>query len=160
MKLLPEFWQKHFLLIELVLSIVVAISFAVWIYHYDGAITVDAVLKGGRASIYGTIASILGSLLGFTITATSLVLGFSVSDKLTVLRESREYPKLWRTFSSTIWALAFTTVVSLVCLLFDKETEPTMWLLLLFVWALTFTLLRIARTIWALEHIIELVTKR
>jgi mannose/fructose/N-acetylgalactosamine-specific phosphotransferase system component IID len=160
MSVLPKIWQRHFLLVEFLLSILVAVAFAVWLYKYCGHVYVDDILSGSRSSIYGAVASILGSLLGFAITATSIVLGFSVSEKLTVLRESSEYPKLWQTFVSTIWALGLATVFALACMLFDKDATPVRWLLVVFIWCIVFAVFRIARTIWALEHIIALVTKK
>jgi ABC-type phosphate/phosphonate transport system permease subunit len=99
-------------------------------------------------------------LLGFVITATSIVLGFSTSDRLAVVRESTEYPTLWKTFSATIWTLAFGTIIALICLLFDRDTAPTCWLAVPPVFAILLSLLRISRTIWVLEHIIKLVTRQ
>ena len=116
-------------------------------------------LQGNRATLYGTIASIWGSLLGFVITSTSIVLGFSTSDRLAVVRESTEYPTLWKTFSSTIWALALATLVALACLVFDRDNSPSRWLAIPFAFVLLLALLRISRTIWALENIIALVTR-
>ena len=119
----------------------------------------NTILDGNRAAVYGAVASIFGSLLGFVITATSVVLGFSVSEKLNVLRASTEYPKLWKTFSSTIWTLGITTLVALVCLLIDKDKTPVELIVPVVFIFIIISIFRIARTIWALENIILLVTK-
>ena len=153
------FWKKRFLFAELVLAILLALTFAIWYDAFNGATATSALLEGNRAALYGTTASILGSLLGFVITATSIVLGFSTSDRLAIVRESAEYPTLWKTFSATIRALAFGTIIALSCLLFDRDSAPTHWLTILLVFAVLLSLLRISRAIWVLEHIIELVTK-
>ena len=159
MTLLPKFWRRHFLIVEVVVALVLSAAFAVWYFQHGGADATCKVLEGNRAAIYGAVASIFGSLLGFVITATSVVLGFSTSDKLAIVRESSEYPKLWKTFSSTIRTLALTTLVALVCLLFDKDTAPVQWLVMPLVVTLLVSLVRIMRIIWALEHIIGLVTR-
>jgi uncharacterized membrane protein (DUF485 family) len=160
MTVLPKFWQRHFLLMEAAMAVALSLAFTTWYFQFNGAKATCEVLMGNRAAIYGAVASIFGSLLGFVITATSVVLGFSTSDKLAVVRDSSEYPKLWKTFSSTIWTLALTTLVALVCLLFDKDAKSTPWLVVPLVFTLLLSLLRIARTIWALEHIIGLVTRK
>jgi hypothetical protein len=160
MTFLLKLWRRHFLFIEALIVFITSIAFIIWFYCLDGAASVNAILIDNRSAVYGTMASIFGSLLGFVITATSIVLGFSVSDKLTVLRSSTEYPKLWKTFSSTIWALGVTALVSLVCLLLDKDKHPFPVLTLILVFFTLISLVRIARTIWALEHIIILVTKK
>lgn len=157
---LPRFWQRHFLVAEGALAIVLTIGFAVWYFWLDGASATDTILQGNRATLYGTTASILGSLLGFVITSTSIVLGFSTSERLAVVRESAEYPKLWKTFSATIWALALSTIVALACLLFDRDNAPSQWLVILMTFAISLSVLRIMRTIWVLENIIGLATRQ
>jgi hypothetical protein len=66
---------------------------------------------------------------------------------------------LWKTFSATIRALALATVVALLCLLLDRDSDPSPWLIVPLVFVVLLSLLRLSRTIWALEHIITLVTK-
>ncbi|MGO4129219.1 hypothetical protein AB4Z01_32815 [Inquilinus sp. YAF38] len=156
---LPGFWRRHFLAVELVLALSLAAAFAFWYTASGGAVVTDAVLQGNRAAFYGTTASIFGSLLGFVITATSIVLGFSTSDRISVVRESAEYPKLWKIFSATIRTLALATIVALTCLLFDRDTSSSRWLVVFLAYAVLLSLLRIGRTIWALEQIIFLVTR-
>jgi hypothetical protein len=157
--MIPGLWKRHFLAAEGVLAILLSICFAVWFWRFDGMGSASTVLKDNRATLYGTIASIFGSLLGFVITATSIVLGFSASDRLAVVRESAYYPMLWKTFSATIRALAFATVVALLCLLVDRDSAPVPWLVVLLVLVTLLAVLRVARAIWVLEQIIMLVTK-
>ena len=157
--MLPGFWKRHFLRTEGAVAIAVTIGFGGWYWWFNGAAATDCVLSGNRAALYGTTASISGSLLGFVITATSIVLGFSASDRLAVVRESAEYPTLWKTFSATIKALALSTIVALLCLLFDRDSAPVPWLVIPLVFAVLLSLLRISRTIWVLENIIALLTK-
>jgi len=71
------FCRRHFLLVEALLAAAsVAVEFAVWLLQYGGSVVVECPLRENRATLYGTTASIFGSLLGFAITATSIVLGF------------------------------------------------------------------------------------
>ncbi len=157
--MIPGLWKRHFLIVEGGLAVLLTLVFATWFWHFEGKASVFLLLQSNRAALYGTIASIFGSLLGFVITATSVVLGLSGSESLSVVRESAQYPMLWRTFSATIRALAGATLVALLCLLVDRDDAPVPWLVVLLVLAVTFSMLRIARTIWVLEHIIVLVTK-
>lgn len=154
-----RFWGRRFLLYEGVLAVLLTIAFCIWYWPLDGAAAAKVALNGNRAALYGTTASICGSLLGFAITATSIVIGFSASDRLAVVRESAQYPMLWKTFSATIRALALATVVALLCLLLDRDTAPFPVLVVPIVFVVLLSLFRLARTIWALEHIIALVTK-
>lgn len=160
MSLLPKCWQRNFLHFEAAAAVLISVAFAIWFYSFDGASYTNAILDGNRAPVYGAMATIFGSLLGFVITATSVVLGFSVSEKLQVIKESTEYTKLWRTFSSTIWILGATTLVSLICLLFDKDKAPVQFLTNVIFFLTMLSVFRVARTIWVLENIILLITKK
>jgi hypothetical protein len=158
MKLLPPWWRRHFLFCEGLVAVAIAALFGWWYIRQSGDLTINALLKGYRQSIYGTAASILGSLLGFIITAASIVFAVSGSDRLSVIRDSAQYPTLWLVFSSTIRALALGTAVSFVALIFDRDDKPASWLLILTVYTVALAVLRIARAIWALENVIWLIT--
>lgn len=158
MRLLPPWWRQRFLFCEGVLAAIIAALFAWWYLRLCGDTTVNALLKGYRPSIYGTAASVLGSLLGFIITAASIVFAVSGSDRLSVVRDSAQYPTLWRVFSAAIHALGLATAVSFVALIFDRDEKPLSWLLILAVFCAALACLRIARVIWALENVIWLIT--
>lgn len=109
-------WERHFLLNEGLLSGAVACGSIVWMERFGGWQPVNSLLLGNRGAIYGALASIFGSLLGFIITAVSIALGFSASEKLTIVRDSRYYPHLWGVFMSATRWLALATVASVVAL--------------------------------------------
>jgi hypothetical protein len=157
--MIARFWKRQFLLVEGALAFLLTIGFAIWYWGFGGASATSALLSGNRAALYGTMASISGSLLGFVITSTSIVIGFSASDRLAVVRESQQYPMLWRTFSASIRALAGATGVGLLCLLLDRDSVPIPWLVVPLLFFVLLSLLRLARTIWALENIIALVIR-
>lgn len=158
MSILPSWWRKNFLTAELIVAVGMSAVLLIWCKYAHGEESLRLIVQGNRAQIYGTIGAIFGSLLGFVITALSVVLGFSSSERLKVLRSSRYYKQLWDVFTSAIRVLGLTTVVWLAALFFDREshTRP----LLLFV-ALSFTslaILRLVRCVWVLERIVEVLT--
>lgn len=144
---------------EFVLAAATTVCFAAWYWYFGGASAASAVLRDNRGTLYGTTASIFGSLLGFVITATSVVIGFSGSERLAVVRDSGQFPMLGKTFRAVIRALAAATLTALVCLLLDRDNSPFRTLLILMFFTTTLALLRMARTIWILEQIIMLVTR-
>ncbi len=115
-------------------------------------------VHGNRGQIYGTLASIFGSLLGFAITALSVVLGFSSSERLKILRVSKYYKQLWDVFTSGIRVLGFTTILWLLALFFDREAAPKPFLLVLCLAISFLAILRLARCVWVLERIVEVLT--
>jgi hypothetical protein len=139
--------------------LLVAALFALWSERWSGSTIIDKTLDGNRAAVYGALASILGSLLGFVITAVSIVLGFSASEKLSVIRDSIHYPTLWRVYISAIRALAFATIVCIVALVLDRDKQINHSIMYLAAFGCILATARVARCVWVLENIIKLVSQ-
>lgn len=159
MKSPVQCWRVHFLLAESGLSLALVAVFILWSEYWGGKKIIDATLDGNRSAVYAALASILGSLLGFVITAVSIVLGFSASEKLTVVRESRHYPTLWQVYIAAIRALAFSTIVCIVALVMDRDKQIIHWVMYLAAFACILAAARVARCVWILENIIKLVSQ-
>jgi hypothetical protein len=149
---------KAFPVLGACMALVLTGIFSWWYLGDDGATSVNLVLKASRQAIYGTAASVLGSLLGFIITAASIVFAVSGSDRLKVIRDSKQYPALWAVFGATIRACGLATIAAFVALVFDRDERPVSWLLILVVFSVLLAILRIARAVWALENVITLIT--
>lgn len=158
MKLLPKWWRTHFLHVELGLALTCSVTFVAWAQLCGGGIIVEETLKANRGAVYGSLASIFGSLLGFAITAVSIVLGFSTTERLAVVRESKHYPTLWNVFTATIRTLGLATVVALLGLILDRDSSPMKGVLYLTVFTSVLAALRLGRCVWVLENVITLVT--
>ena len=159
MKWLVQCYRVHFLWAELALAILITTAVVVWVEWLGGKSLVDATLKDNRAAVYGTLATIFGSLLGFVITAASIVLGFSASEHLAIVRESKHYPTLWRVFAASIRALALATIATLAALIIDRDTatsHPAMYIVL---FASILAIFRLARCVWILENVTMLVAR-
>lgn len=155
-----RFWDAHFMQLEAGAMVLLGIGFTVWSECGAGWPAVDEALRGNRSEIYSTLAAIAGSLLGFVLTAVSIVLGFSAFPQLAVLRSSEHYATLYRIFFEATGFLAGATVAGLAALVFDRDSYPRPLVLYL---ALTFTLLsavRVARCVWVLERFVELLVTR
>ena len=138
---------------------VLTLLLAVWFLCFDGEVYVDALMQDNRAIIYGTTATIAGALLGFSIAAASIVLGFSSNERLELVRGSAHYSTLWRTFFQTIWWLGGLTVIALVCLIWDKDSDPVSWFVIPFFLFFSLSVVRVARIIWILQRLVEIIIK-
>lgn len=158
MKQIASWWKIHFLTAEFWAAAAGAAAFAVWLRFLGGNATLEEVLRGNRAAIYGTLASIFGALLGFVIATLSILLGFSASDRLAIVRESKHYGTIWEIFTAAIRALALATAVSLVALVIDRDRDPAPLLTVICIFAGLLAGVRILRSVWVLERVIDLVT--
>lgn len=145
--------------IELCLSFMISGVLLVWYMWLGGQHSVDELLQQNRSPIYGTLASIFGTLLGFIITVTSIVVGFAGSSQLRVVRESQHYSTIWAVFASATRALGLATVLALLALIFDRDTKPIPLLMFALVFAATLSLFRVLRAVWILENVIEIISK-
>ena len=156
----PKWWRKHFLSVELVIAAMITAGLTLWWRFGFGARVLNSIVHGNRSSIYGTLASIFGSLLGFAITALSVVLGFSSSERLQVLRQSKYYGQLWAVFTSSIRVLGATTIAWLIALFFDRDSKARPLILVLCMGFSFLSVLRVARCVWVLERIVEVLTDK
>uniref|UniRef100_A4SDT7 DUF2254 domain-containing protein n=1 Tax=Chlorobium phaeovibrioides (strain DSM 265 / 1930) TaxID=290318 RepID=A4SDT7_CHLPM len=153
---LPLWWRQHFMRAEWILSLLLTLIF-VGCYEYDiMPPEIVSALGGNRSALYATLASIFGSLLGFSITATSIVVAFINAPRLRIVRESSHYSTLWAVLFSTVRILGVATVIALAGLMFDQAASPKQELFSLMMFLFILSCFRLARTVWVLEKVVQL----
>lgn len=158
---LGAFYGRRFLGIELLLCLITTSVFALFVERQDSFPAIARVLDGSRNNIYNALASVLGSLLGFTIAAVAIVIGYAQSPQLELLRESGVDRTLWRVFTSSIRALAFATAFALTALVIDtSDTAPSRFALYGMMCLILIATVRIGRVIWLFETVIKIVSSR
>ena len=153
------FWDRHFLGAEAGVVIFLTLLVLLWIFAFDGDSRVDSLMANIRAPVYQTVAAIAGSLLGFSITATSIMFGLASHESLAVLRGSKHYPVLWEILFQTTYSLGGLTIISLASLVFDKDGNPCHLLFALTLMFATLSIARIRRTLWVLRRVIRIVSE-
>ncbi len=153
-----KFWERHFLGADALIAVGLAAGLAIWMF-FEGKCQVEELVHGNRADIYRTLAGVSGTLLGFTLASASFALNAVSSPRLAVLRNSRHYPALWRTFFQTTWFLGVLTLTAMVCMIWDRDSAPTTWLVVPLVLFAGLCVVRLARMIWILQRVIGLVAK-
>lgn len=153
----PSWWRKHFLLVELFIACALTAVLVAWSVLWGGRQYILDLICGNRSTIYGSLASLFGSLLGFIITAMSIIIGFSTSDRLALLRSSRHYKDLWNTFVSAIRFLGITTIFALIGLVFDRDASQHFYLFIACLGLSMLCVFRVARCIWILEKIVKIL---
>lgn len=153
-----DWWSKNFgraefALVLLLTAILTATD------SLDSARPLASFLDGSRGTVYGVLTSLWGALLGFSITAVSIVFALSDNDRLTLIRQSEAYSQLWDIFISAIRALGAATAAALIALLLDRDyphESVRLWMYLC-----TFTsmlaVMRLWRVVWVLEKLIRIM---
>lgn len=159
--MLVKFWKRHFLGCDLVLSLFLIVCFyavSCWYSLEDGLM---GLVRGNRSALYTLVASISGSLLGFTFTGITILLALADNKKLGILTMSPHYSYIYKVYIRTIWVLAVATIVGLVALVMDKDDSPCCIFLYLNLWLIILICFRLYRCLWILENIIKIaLTKK
>ena len=124
-------------------------------YKYGLNPVLDKILEDNRSTLYGTLASVSGSLFGFAIAAVSIVLSFISRARFKRLREAASYPQLWHFFISAIWWLGISTIASILALIFDNDTNPVYIVSYVMVFLMIFIALQVATCVWLLQELLR-----
>ena len=153
-----RWWRRHFLAAELAVAAAATLVLVCLVRYNRFACYLDSVVEVSHPFIYASLASICGSLLGFNLTAASIVLtGDSL--RLRIVRRSEHYRTIWRVFGATARALAATTVLALAGLVIDQTGALSVPLLWSIVFAFLLSCLRIFRAVWVLGNVIALTAR-
>jgi hypothetical protein len=152
-----KLYREHFLVADMVVAVTVGCLLVTWMIRFGGITPVDSLLAGNRSAIYGALSTIFGSLLGFVITAVSILVGVCGVEKLRVLRESQHAADLWRIFTSTSRWLGVATALSLAGLVGDRDTKPVHAILYATIVVAAISVARLWRSIWALENVVSVL---
>ena len=156
---LRDFWGRHYLALEAGVVLCSVIALTAWMFLCNGTDQIEGFMKENRSNIYRTTATISGSLLGLSIAAISIAVSSTSSERLALLRGSKNYPTLWKTLFQAIQFLGGLTITALICLAWDRDEAPVPWLALPFAFFLGMTLVRVFRVIWILENVVGLISK-
>jgi hypothetical protein len=152
-------WQRHFLIAEGTTAVLAATIITVFAWLPQTAPVLDSKLEGNRTNIYRTTAAISGSLLGFSLTISTLVLGHWDSPRLTLIRKhNRRTHEIWTTLRQTTWLLALVTIISIVAIALDTDKEPFKPILTPFLILLGLMMTRLGRAIWIIHEISKTIT--
>ncbi len=150
-------YKRHFLFADLVVSVLISLIFIFSINFTWSSETIAAWISANKKEIYSLIATIGGTLLGFVITGVSIIIAFSESEKLRLLKQSKQYKTIYDVYFSTIRFLAITTVVPIIGIIInDGEAVLILYFL---IWSVLISSFRIWRCIWVLESIVEILHK-
>lgn len=155
-KRVTDYYERHFLFLELVLSIELAIIFMIALICHFTSEGLNEWLVQNSNTIYPLIVASSVTLLGFVMTGVAVLISFTESSKLDLFRKSKQFPTLFDIYFSTIKYLALCAILGILGIISNIFVIPIFGLI---IWAIIIACLRIYRTLWVLENIILIVHK-
>lgn len=116
-------------------------------------------LSTDSSSVYGALVGLQGSLLGFVLAALTIVLGYSQSPSMEILRKSGQLPNLFRVYLAGIRSHAFATVTAIVALVVNSGYVTASLLAWLVASSSVVTAIRLGRSLWATRSVVVVVSK-
>jgi len=155
-----QWYEKNFLWWELLLSIIFALAFLAVMKCGSIEPKLIELLNDSRNPLYTSIASIAGAILGFVIAGFSIIYALLDHDELERVKESSHAKDIQKTYMSAIRALALTTFLAMLAILFDKDSNPCVVMFYLNIFGVTLSSFRVWRCIWILENLVEIFTSK
>jgi hypothetical protein len=152
-------YRRHFLVFDLIVSLGLA-SVIAYYFHSSGWSLLGALDLAGRRALYASIATISASLLGFVLVAVPIVFALPPTQRLELLRKSKQYPTIFRTFMSSLTYFALTTIYVTVLLVIDTSVSPHPVYGYVLVWLTVIAALRFVRAVQILGRLLDIASKR
>lgn len=159
-KSIRDRYGENYLRYELIISLVtVSILFLVVQTNDKYSSSYDAWTGEVRSTLYPLIATIAGTLLGFIITAVSVIVSFfQVKDtRLSRLEGRAVLDDIYGAYISAIYVLALTTVLSIFGMFVNEQILH--WISFIILWSALIASLRIWRCLWTLKNLIQIIKK-
>lgn len=154
---LRKTYNRNFLKAELLISVAFSILFILVIKYFWSYEIIGEWISANRKEIYPLIATIGGTLLGFVITGVSIIIAFSESEKLRLLKQSKQYKTIFEIYFSTIRYLAITTMLPILGMIINDGLS--VYILYFLIWSVIISSFRMWRCLWILESIVEIMHK-
>ncbi len=132
------------------------IALAVWLLTSH---EIEQLLRGSRSPMYTTIASITGSLLGFILTAVSIIAVFLQTPRFVKLHKTDTIKDVFAIYTSATRWLAFATVWIIIAIIVDTDDHPQLIATAVTLGVVSVASMRVFRCVWALEKIINIASK-
>lgn len=142
-------WELTSVVLSVGGALLVPVKVTVWLQQY---------LVADRTAVYAALIGLQSALLGFVLAALTIVLGYSQSPRLRVLRKGGQLPNLFNVYLAGTRSHALATLISLLALVVNGGYEVTTVLCWMVALSFLVTALRLARTLWVTKNVVEAVS--
>lgn len=149
-----SYWPLVHLAAGAVFAVVVYLAATKFAVH-----GVDDFLHDRRQSLYAAVVGVHITMLGFALATLTVVLGYAQSPRFQVLRDSRWFSALFSVFINALRAFALAFAVTLVALLFDRNSHPEPLLTTLAAGTTVTALATLVHLLFVLEKVVIIVTR-
>ncbi|MFJ2028607.1 hypothetical protein [Streptosporangium sp. NPDC087985] len=115
----------------------------------------QGILASRRKEIYAATLGLHGTFLGFIIAAITIALTFVNSPRFEILRRTKQWPRLFGSYTRSMRWAAMATLLSFTALLVDNDARPNQLAAILCFSAVFFAALAITHMLWVTEKTVK-----
>jgi hypothetical protein len=115
--------------------------------------------SGTRQALYISLAASSGALLGFAITAVSILVTLGDGPRITWLRQQDAFAQTRVVFMTAIRGLGIATLLYTALILLDDGNDVAAWLQGLIVAVFVLVVVRLGWLVWLLNQLVSLATE-
>lgn len=152
----PKVIQERRIGLHYIYAAAVAALYLVADWRHDGASLLATVSDGARSALYASLAATSGALLGFTITAITVLLALGGGRRVDWLYADKRFEYVRTVFLGAIHALAVATIYFSILIVWDARDDPITWLQVGAVAVATLVVLRTYRVVHLLGDLLAI----
>lgn len=151
----PSFYQTHFLKIESNIAAALSIVLVVVLPGSQLAPTQFERLLDARQAFYSAIIGATGSLLGFVLATTAVLMSFMDKPVFKTFKSGHGHLQLWRIVRASTSSLGVTTLAGIIALIVDTPNHPHVWLFQVLFTLSCISFVHCARVVWAMNMVVQ-----
>lgn len=156
-KKISNYIKQHFLLFDLLKSILLIIAIIFIANNYLLENEIRNFLLDSRQALYSVTATIAGAILGFVITGVAIIIGLGDEKSLSKLKRSKYHIQIYEAYFKAIIYLAITTFLGITGIIIHKESI-NLWLFYANLWGILISVISVSRCIYFLKMIVKIIT--
>lgn len=154
-----KFYRRHERSFGYAVPLIATAIFIVLVEWVWGEARYVSWLATDRGLVYSTLAAVAGAILGFVITAVTVMIAIIDRPRLQAISNSRPFPVLFLTWFEAIYVLGLTILASFIALLAETDQSPKPWLSFLVLALALVSASKVLRTIRLLKAVCLLAIK-
>lgn len=151
----PSLYQNHFLKIEGIIAAGVAILLVVILPGSQLADHEFERLLDARQAFYSAIIGAAGSLLGFVLATTAVLMSFMDKPVFNTFKAGHGHVQLWHIVRASTSSLGVTTLAGISALIIDTPNHPHVWLFQILFTLSSISLVHCGRVVWAMNMVVQ-----
>lgn len=121
LKQFSDKYEANFMAFDFIIASVLSTTLILVVEFVIGETDFSDFMHGNRQALYGALAGLSASLIGFLVSSVAVILAFGDMPQLRLLRTTGKYEEIFNVYFDTMRWFAILTILSFAALFFDTD---------------------------------------